>query len=114
MRRTTRFLTAAVALTTLGGCKPLDDTMVAIFGRSMRDSRSFDPYENPVSPPENAVSFASGNFPSAPGVVNVGQPESVEVPPFTQMDMMPIGTGNEVVWPTNAAVWVNIWRNDCL
>jgi mono/diheme cytochrome c family protein len=97
MRSTTRFLTAALALTTLGGCKPLDDTMVAIFGRSMRDSRSFDPYENPVSPPENAVSFASGNFPTAPGVVNVGQPEGVDVPPFTQMDMMPIGTGNEVV-----------------
>lgn len=97
MRRWTRYLVAALAVSTLGGCKPLDDAMVAIFGRSMRDSRSFDPYENPVPPPENAVSFSSGNFPAAPGVVNVGQPEGVDVPPFTQLDMVPIGTGNEVV-----------------
>lgn len=97
MRKTTRILTAALALATLGGCKPLDDAMVAIFGRSMRDSRSFDPYENPLSSPENAVSFASGNFPAAPGVVNVGQPEGVDVPPFTQREMVPIGTGNDVI-----------------
>ena len=97
MSKGTRLLTAALALTLTAGCKPLDDTMVAIFGRSMRDSRSFDPYENPVMPPENSVSFSSGNFPAAPGEFNIGQPESVDVPRFTQTDMNPIGTGNEVV-----------------
>lgn len=97
MRKMTRLMIAALALTTTAGCKPLDDTMVAIFGRSMRDQRSFDPYENTMLPPENAVSFSSGNFPGAPGEVNLGQAESVDVPHFTQMDMNPIGTGNEIV-----------------
>jgi mono/diheme cytochrome c family protein len=90
-------LTAALAVTMAAGCKPLDDTMVAIFGRSMRDSRSFDPYENPVLPPENSVSFSSGNVSAVPGQFNMGQPEGVDVPPFTQMDMNPIGTGNAIV-----------------
>lgn len=97
MSRRTRLLTAALALTLTAGCKPLDDTMVVIFGRSMRDSPSFDPYENTMLPPANAVSFSSGNFPAAPGQFNIGQPESVDVPPFTQMDMNPIGTGNATV-----------------
>lgn len=97
MRNATKLLVAALALTVTTGCKPLDDTMVAIFGRSMRDQRSFDPYENTRMPPENSVSFSSGNFPGAPGEVNVGQIESIDVPPFTQMDMNPIGTGNAIV-----------------
>jgi mono/diheme cytochrome c family protein len=97
MRRTTRVAVAVLALASLGGCKPLDDTMVAIFGRSMRDSRSFDPYENPLAPAPNAVAFSSGNFPSAADVINIGQPEGVDVVPFTQQDMNPIGTGNQVV-----------------
>jgi mono/diheme cytochrome c family protein len=90
-------MVAALALIAATGCKPLDDTMVAIFGRSMRDSRSFDPYENPLAPAENSVSFSSGNFPAGPGVVNIGQPDGVDVPPFTQQDMTPIGVGNEIV-----------------
>lgn len=97
MRKPTRLLVALAALAISTGCKPLDDTMVAIFGRSMRDQRSFDPYENTLLPPEHSVSFASGNFPGAPGEVNVGQPESVDVPYFTQADMVPLGTGNETV-----------------
>lgn len=67
--------------------------MVAIFGRSMRDQRSFDPYENPRLPAENAVSFASGNYPSAAAVVNVGQPEGLaeDLPPMSPVDMAPPG-----------------------
>ena len=60
MRNPTKLLVAVLALTVTTGCKPLDDTMVAIFGRSMRDQRSYDPYENTQLPPENAVSFSSG------------------------------------------------------
>lgn len=97
MSKSTRLMVAALALTMTAGCKPLDDTMVAVFGRSMRDQRSFDPYENTILPPENSVSFSSGNFPAAPGEFNIGQPERIDVPPFTQRDMNPIGVGNEVV-----------------
>ena len=57
------------------GCIPMDNALQAIFGRSMQDQASFDPYENPRAPPEGVVSFASGNHPGAPGEVNVGQPE---------------------------------------
>jgi len=69
------------------GCSPLDDALVAIFGRSMRSQRSFDPYENPRMPAEGSVPFASANFPSAPFEVNVGQPEGLaqEPAPITQL-----------------------------
>jgi len=99
MRKTQllRPLLAGLALMTLVGCKPLDDTMVAIFGRSMRDQRSFDPYENPVNPPENSVPFAAGSFASARAEVNLGQPEGIDVPPFTQADLGLPGVGTEVV-----------------
>jgi mono/diheme cytochrome c family protein len=90
-------MVAALALMTTAGCKPLDDTMVAIFGRSMRDQRSFDPYENPILPAPNTVALSSGNFPAAPGMFNTGQPEGIDIPLFTQMDMNPIGTGNAIV-----------------
>ena len=71
-------------------CTPLDDAMVAIFGRSMRDQSSFDPYENPLPAPEGSVPFAAGNLVARPGEVNVGQPEGlVDVPPpFTQLDIL--------------------------
>ncbi len=93
-----RPLVAALALMTLAGCKPLDDAAVVIMGvlhpspdvptaGSMRDQRSFDPYENPRGAPENSVAFASGNYPAAPGEVNLGQPEGFVVPRFTQIDM---------------------------
>ena len=97
MYRAKKVLLAVLAVTALSGCKPLDDTMVAIFGRSMRDSRSFDPYENPLPPAPNAVAFSSGNFPSGPDAVNIGQPDGADVPPFTQQDMTPIGAGNGIV-----------------
>lgn len=92
-----RALIAGMALLAASGCKPLDDTMVFIFGRSMRNSRSFDPYENTRPAPVGSVAFSSGNYPAAPGEVSIGQPEGVDVPPFTQLDMQPVGTGNAIV-----------------
>jgi len=80
-----------------GGCKPLDDAMVAVFGRSMRDQRSFDPYEHPLPAPENSVAFAAGNLPARDGEVNLGQPEGVDVPPFTQADLGTPGIGGAVI-----------------
>jgi len=64
----------------------MDDAMVAIFGRSMRDQVTYDPYEAPLLPAENSVPFAAGNLPAARGDVNIGQPEAGEwmVPDFTQ------------------------------
>lgn len=67
----------------------MDDLLVAIFGRSMRDQPSFDPYENPQLPPAGSVPFASGNFPAGPDQVNLGQPEGVAQPePFTQGELV--------------------------
>lgn len=69
-----------------GACTPLDDAMVAIFGRSMRDQASFDPYEDPLLPPEGAEPFSAANFPPAPTALNIGTPEAAGylVPDFTQ------------------------------
>lgn len=88
---------AAAALGLLLGttaCTPFDDAMVAIFGRSMRDQDSFDPYENTMLPPENAVSFSSGNFPVAPGEINIGHPEPTDyvVPDFGPTATIPPGS----------------------
>jgi len=83
-----------LALTVLvfgaGGCTPLDDVMAGIFGQSMRDQTSFDPYEDPLPAPEESVSFASGNFPAEAGQVQLGQAEALEEvpPPFTQVDLL--------------------------
>lgn len=93
----TRPLVAALAVMTLAGCKPLDDGMVLIFGRSMRDSRSFDPYEHPMPAPEGSVAFAAGNWPAADGEVNLGQPEGVAIPPFTQFDLGTPGIGGPAI-----------------
>ena len=85
-----RFLLAAIlAVAASGACVPLDDFMGDVFGRSMRDQPSFDPYENTLLPPEGSIPFAAGNYPAAPYDVNVGQPEgSADVPPpFTAEDM---------------------------
>lgn len=71
-------------------CTPLDDVMVAVFGRSMRDQRSFDPYEQTLNPPANSVPFAAGNLTADPYRFNTGQPEmsAADIPaPFTQLDL---------------------------
>ena len=99
MRKATAFRIAAAALavSAVSACKPLDDALVSVVGRSMRDSRAFDPYENVRPAPVGSVSFSSSNFPGGPDAVNLGEPDGVDVVPFTQMDMVPIGTGNAVV-----------------
>ena len=81
---------ALVLMTALGACTPMDQVLGTIFGRSMRDQRSFDPYENPVNPPENSIAFSAGNYAGEPGHVNIGHPEgSLDVPPkFSQMDVL--------------------------
>jgi len=80
---------AALITAVLPGCTPLDDAMVAVFGRSMRSQPSFDPYENPRPAPENSVPFAAANFPAAAGEVNIGQPErGAFPPPFEQGDVL--------------------------
>lgn len=108
--RWTKPIMAALALVTVAGCKPLDDGMAAVFGRSMRDSRSFDPYENPRPAPENSVAFAAGNYPAQDGQVNLGQPEGVAIPHFTQFELGVPGVGGEAIQrmtnptdPTSAA-----------
>lgn len=97
-RRAFRPLVVAAALLAVTGCKPLDDAMVAVFGRSMRDQRSFDPYENTQAPPENAVPFAAANFPPAMGDVMLGDPDRGEFPPhFTQAELGLPGVGTAVI-----------------
>jgi mono/diheme cytochrome c family protein len=92
-----RSLVAALALMTLAGCKPLDDAMVLVFGRSMRDQRSFDPYENTRPAPVGSVAFSAGNYPAEDGTVNLGQPAGVAIPYFTQTDLGVPGVGGPVV-----------------
>ena len=94
LSRLGRGLVAVLALlATATACTPLDDAMVAIFGRSMRDQRSFDPYENPRLPAENSVAFADGNYPAQVGDIGVGQPEiGPSMPPFTPADLAPPGS----------------------
>jgi len=110
LRNFGRTLVALLAIGTLGACKPLDDALVLVFGRSMRDQRSFDPYENPRPAPVGSVPFAAANYPAAEGEVNIGQPEGVYIPPFTQADLGTPGIGGPAVQglvnptdPTDAA-----------
>jgi mono/diheme cytochrome c family protein len=83
-------LAAVLVLIVATGCTPLDDVMAGIFGESMRDQASFDPYEEPLLAAEGSVPFASGNYPARAGEVNLGQPEGTEdvPPPFTQLDLL--------------------------
>ncbi len=100
-----RALLCVLTLVTLGACKPMDDALVLVFGRSMRDQRSFDPYENTRPAPAGSVAFAAGNYPAAEGEFNVGQPEGVDIPPFTQLELGVPGVGGpaiqSLVNPTN-------------
>lgn len=78
-----------LAVLVAGACVPLDDFMADVFGRSMRDQPSYDPYENPMLPPEGAVPMSAGNYAAGPYQVNLGQPEGAPdvPPPFTQLDL---------------------------
>jgi mono/diheme cytochrome c family protein len=90
MTRLTVLGVLALLLLPAWGCSPLDDAVVAVFGRSMRDQPTFDPYENPRPAPEGSVPFAAGNLPSGPFEVNLGQPQGLgeALPPFTQLDVL--------------------------
>jgi mono/diheme cytochrome c family protein len=89
-----RILVTAAVLAVATGCKPLDDTMVFIFGRSMRDQRSFDPYENTRPEPPGAVAFSAGNFPADRYSVNLGESDGMvpNLPVLTPADMAPPGS----------------------
>jgi mono/diheme cytochrome c family protein len=89
-RRICSCLVTPFALAFATACTPLDDAMVAVFGRSMRDQSSVDPYENPLPAPEGSVPFAAGNLPAGIDEVNLGRPEGPEedIPPFTQLDLI--------------------------
>ena len=88
MLRKARFSVVLALLAATSACTPLDNVMASIFGRHMRDSRSFDPYENTLAPPPNSVPFAAGNITPGPGQLNTGQPvRGFNAPPFTQADL---------------------------
>jgi mono/diheme cytochrome c family protein len=94
-RRVLRATVVVMAALSATACKPMDDVMVMIFGRSMRSQSSFDPYENTRLPAEGSVPFAYGNLPPAAGSLNLGQPEPVDydLPNFTQADLDAVATG---------------------
>jgi mono/diheme cytochrome c family protein len=87
--RGARAVAAVVLALSASACVPMDDAMQAVFGRSMRDQPSFDPYENTRMPADGTVSFASGNYPALAGQVNLGETDglAVDIPPFTPADM---------------------------
>lgn len=101
--RLSAFVVALVVGLSLTACTPLDDVMMAIFGRSMRDQASFDPHENPRPPAEGAVPFASGNYPPR-GHVPVGQPHGTEdpPPPFTQAELGTVAAALENPVPADS------------
>lgn len=83
-------VTALVLVVVAGACSPMDDAMVAIFGRSMRDQPSFDPYENPQPPAPGAVPFAIGNYVAADSAgtgLASGEWLGDRPPPFTQLQV---------------------------
>ncbi len=88
MRKVLRVVALMAIVVSMGACNTLDDAMVAVFGRSMRSSPAFDPYENPRLPAPGAVSFSSGNFPVDRNTVNVGEVGAFtyDVPDFTQAE----------------------------
>lgn len=90
MRKVAALSLTLASMTVLGACTPMDQVLGSIFGRNMRDQRSFDPYENTLSPPENSIAFSAGNYATAPGVVNLGQPDGADDVPgrFTQLDVL--------------------------
>ena len=78
------FATMLLTLTS-SACTPMDNLFAALFGRTMRDQPSFDPYENTRPPAVGSIPFASGNLQVSPYATNLGQPLPVEydLPSFT-------------------------------
>jgi hypothetical protein len=97
-------LGTSLVFATAAGCTPLDNVLANLaVERSMRIQPSIEPYETAMLlPPENSVPFASGNFSQGPGLVNLGQPEFVLVPPpvtvvqMLQQTVEATGTPNPV------------------
>jgi mono/diheme cytochrome c family protein len=78
------------------GCTPMDDLLVSIFGRSMREQPAIQSYQNPRLPAEGTVPFASGNFPAAVGEFGMGQTEGVAPPaPVTPAELLQAATNLE-------------------
>ena len=86
LARSSRLAAILLLAVSASSCKPMDDAMVMIFGRSMRSQPSFDPYENTRPPAEGSMPFAYGNLPPAPGSLNIGHAEPVgyDLPNFDQ------------------------------
>jgi mono/diheme cytochrome c family protein len=80
-----RLLAAVLLTSTSSACVPLDNALAALFGRTMRDQPSFDPYENTRPPAVGSIPFATGNLQVDPYATNLGQPIPVEydLPSFT-------------------------------
>jgi mono/diheme cytochrome c family protein len=79
--RSRSWFALVLVVLTGAGCTPMDDIMVAVFGRSMRDQPSIGAYEHPRLPAQGTVPFASGNFPAARGEFGMGQSEGIAPPP---------------------------------
>jgi mono/diheme cytochrome c family protein len=77
---TRSWIVLALVVLTGAGCTPMDDVMVAIFGRSMRDQSSIGTYQDPRLPAEGSVPFASGNFPASAGEYGMNQAEGTAIP----------------------------------
>jgi mono/diheme cytochrome c family protein len=95
-----KYVVMGLSMVVMSGCHPMDNLLVAIFGRSMRDSPSFDPYENTLMPPDGSVPFSMANYPASPGAFNLGETDGTAMmPPLTQLDM--------VAFPEKASAYVN-------
>lgn len=101
MRNLIRFSIIAVALGSTTACAALDDAMVAVFGRSMRDQASFDPYENTRNPANGSVSFSSGNFAPDAQTVMYGSPmqHDYDLPDFDNTVFYNVEVLEELVDP---------------
>ena len=97
MRKSLKAFAALTVIVATSGCTPMDDALVAIFGRSMRDQATFDPYEDPLPPAEGAVSFSSGNFYAEFGSANIAGPEQndILIPDFTSAETV---QSNNPIW----------------
>jgi mono/diheme cytochrome c family protein len=90
--RSSRWTAVALVFVAGAGCTPMDDLIVSVFGRSMRDQSSILPYQAPQLPPVGSVPFAAGNFPAAPGEFGMGQAEGVAIPePVAPIDLLRAG-----------------------
>jgi mono/diheme cytochrome c family protein len=105
MRTPLRLLATLVLTVTASSCTPLDNLMAVIFGRSMRDQPSFDPYENTRLPAVGSIPFASGNLQPGPFATSLGEPLPLEydLPQFDQTGLLTVAAALENPVPADAA-----------